>query len=86
MLVILFVVACLIYFVGGALVLHFLRGAQGLEMIPNIDFWRQLPGLIKVKYDKHIVIYGLTFLVLGWNNIYFQWMQANLREHGRNIR
>ncbi|XP_019880812.2 uncharacterized protein LOC109608724 [Aethina tumida] len=46
-LVILFVVACLIYFVGGALVLHFLRGAQGLEMIPNIDFWRQLPGLIK---------------------------------------
>lgn len=25
---------------------HFVRGTRGAELIPNIDFWRQLPGLM----------------------------------------
>ncbi|EFA08006.1 uncharacterized protein LOC103314060 [Tribolium castaneum] len=35
------------YFVGGILILYFMRGARGLETIPNVDFWRSLPGLVK---------------------------------------
>lgn len=44
---ILLVVGFTVYFVGGALALHFLRGANGLEMIPNLDFWRDLPNLCR---------------------------------------
>lgn len=46
-LVIIFVVFVSVYFVGGALALKFLRGAEGREMIPNYDFWVSLPGLVK---------------------------------------
>lgn len=44
---ILLIVGSTLYFVGGALALHFLRGANGLEMIPNLDFWRDLPTLCR---------------------------------------
>ncbi|KAK7863225.1 hypothetical protein R5R35_001439 [Gryllus longicercus] len=46
-LVIMFIVFSSLYFVGGALVLKLLRGAEGREMIPNYDFWVSLPGLVK---------------------------------------
>ncbi|XP_060522055.1 uncharacterized protein LOC132699400 [Cylas formicarius] len=36
-----------IYLVGGCLIMHFVRGARGIEIIPNIDFWRSIPGLVK---------------------------------------
>uniref|UniRef100_A0A6P7G7D8 Cation-dependent mannose-6-phosphate receptor-like n=1 Tax=Diabrotica virgifera virgifera TaxID=50390 RepID=A0A6P7G7D8_DIAVI len=54
-LLIFFIVAG-VYFVGGAALMYFIRGARGVEMIPNIDFWRNLPGLIKD---------GLIFLLSG---------------------
>lgn len=38
----------LTYFVLGALLLRCLRGAHGLEMIPNLEFWRDLPFLVRV--------------------------------------
>jgi len=34
--------------------MHFVRGAQGIEKIPNIGFWREVPGLVKD---------GVTFVV-----------------------
>lgn len=46
-LVIILIVFSSLYFVGGALVLKLLRGAEGREMIPNYDFWVSLPGLVK---------------------------------------
>ncbi|RZC41390.1 uncharacterized protein BDFB_002027 [Asbolus verrucosus] len=46
-LLILFFIAVGIYFICGGIVLYFIRGARGLELIPNIDFWRGLPGLVK---------------------------------------
>ncbi|GLV46017.1 hypothetical protein CBL_13418 [Carabus blaptoides fortunei] len=46
-LVILLFVFAIIYLFGGATVLHFLRGARGKEMIPNIEFWTDLPLLVK---------------------------------------
>lgn len=48
-LVILFFVFTTLYFAGGALVLKLLRGAEGREMIPNYDFWVDLPKLVNVS-------------------------------------
>ncbi|XP_016922397.1 uncharacterized protein LOC108004181 isoform X4 [Apis cerana] len=36
-----------IYFIGGTIILKFLRGATGWEMVPNHEFWRNLPSLVK---------------------------------------
>ncbi|XP_078703454.1 uncharacterized protein LOC144928648 [Branchiostoma floridae x Branchiostoma belcheri] len=36
-----------VYFVGGMIVMKFVKGAQGLEIIPNSGFWTGLPGYIK---------------------------------------
>ena len=47
-----------VYLIGGVLILHCLRGARGTEMIPNIDFWGSLPGLVKD---------GVIFLLGGCN-------------------
>uniref|UniRef100_A0A1B6GPE9 Mannose-6-phosphate receptor domain-containing protein n=1 Tax=Cuerna arida TaxID=1464854 RepID=A0A1B6GPE9_9HEMI len=46
-LVIMLLVFTLVYFVGGMLTLRLLRGAEGREMIPNIDFWMDLPYLVR---------------------------------------
>jgi uncharacterized membrane protein YgcG len=36
-----------IYFVGGAIFNKFVRHKEGLEIIPNVEFWLALPGLVK---------------------------------------
>ena len=41
----------LLYFFGGMIVLK-LRGATGLEIIPNHMFWLSLPLKIKVKLKQ----------------------------------
>ncbi|PSN53026.1 hypothetical protein C0J52_01150 [Blattella germanica] len=46
-LVIIFFVFVAIYFIGGAIALKLLRGAEGREMIPNYDFWADLPNLVR---------------------------------------
>ncbi len=46
---ILFFITCLAYFGGGILIRKVLRGAEGREMIPHVDFWSDLPFLIRVK-------------------------------------
>lgn len=48
-LVILFFMFTTLYFVGGAIALKLLRGAEGREMIPNYDFWVDLPHLVSVS-------------------------------------
>ncbi|XP_045477819.1 uncharacterized protein LOC123682988 [Harmonia axyridis] len=54
-LLLIFLITCIIYFVGGGSLLYFMRGARGLEVIPNIDFWRKLPGLIR---DGTLFLFG----------------------------
>lgn len=46
-LVIIFFLFATLYFVGGAVALKLLRGAEGREMIPNYDFWVDLPNLVR---------------------------------------
>ena len=41
-------VLLVVYFVGGILLLRYWRGARGVEQIPNYQFWKSLPGLVKV--------------------------------------
>lgn len=40
-------VLIVVYFVGGALFLKFARGAEGMDIIPNREFWSDLPTLCK---------------------------------------
>nr|CAD7602591.1 unnamed protein product [Timema genevievae] len=47
LLVILFITFSSIYFFGGVLALKLLRGAEGKEMIPNYDFWADVPYLCR---------------------------------------
>ncbi|KAK5640966.1 hypothetical protein RI129_009513 [Pyrocoelia pectoralis] len=44
-----------VYLLGGAIIMHCLRGARGSEMIPNLDFWSSIPGLVK---DGTIFVLG----------------------------
>ena len=44
------IVACIAYFVVGAIIMYTFKGARGIEVIPNIGFWKDLPFLIKVEY------------------------------------
>ena len=44
-----FFVLLVVYFVAGAVFLKFRRGAEGVEIIPNVEFWKSLPGLIRVS-------------------------------------
>lgn len=46
LLIMLFVVA-VSYFLIGATVNAFYIGARGVEIIPHVDFWRGLPGLVR---------------------------------------
>ena len=50
-----FSVLVVVYIVGGVLFMKFARGAEGKEVIPNVNFWSELPGNIKV------VCYRLNF-------------------------
>jgi hypothetical protein len=45
--IILFFVAVILYFLCGCLFKHYRQGTMGLESTPNVDFWRELPGLLK---------------------------------------
>ena len=40
------------YFIVGGLIMYFMRGARGVEVIPNYTFWKDLPALIKVSLGK----------------------------------
>lgn len=46
-LLILLFVAVMVYIIGGMLFLRFYRGASGVEMIPNYEFWKDFPLLVK---------------------------------------
>lgn len=43
-----------LYFIGGAMVLKFVRGATGWEMLPNLTFWREFSSLVKVSLTRFL--------------------------------
>jgi hypothetical protein len=36
-----------VYFIGGAIFMATVKGARGVEVVPNLTFWTELPALIK---------------------------------------
>lgn len=76
----------IIYFVGGALLMYFMRGARGIEMIPNVDFWRSLPTRLKVNVKINLVLTKfILILVSEWFNIRLKRLSTNLYKYWRNI-
>lgn len=53
---IIFFTAAVIYFLGGGVIMYTARGARGVEVIPNFEFWASLPGLMRD---------GLVFILNG---------------------
>ena len=45
------------------------KGAQGMEIIPNIAFWKDLPFLIKVTGTLYFIFSALHFLFLPCHNL-----------------
>lgn len=56
-----FFVFLVIYLVGGILFMRIARGAQGAEMIPNREFWLELPVLVKVRDFVVLVVHCITY-------------------------
>lgn len=72
----------IIYFVGGALLMYFMRGARGIEMIPNVDFWRSLPTRLKVNVKINLVLTKfILILVSEWFNIRLKRLSTNLYKY-----
>ena len=69
----------LLYFFGGMIVLK-LRGATGLEIIPNHMFWLSLPLKIKVKLTRSKT--KSDFLFPGCLFVPHKWLQ----NPGRGLR
>ncbi|KAL5007419.1 hypothetical protein ScPMuIL_016225 [Solemya velum] len=46
-LLIIFFVLVFCYLVGGMLFLRFVKGARGMEMMPNSEFWTDLPAAVR---------------------------------------
>ncbi|XP_077283092.1 uncharacterized protein LOC143909071 [Arctopsyche grandis] len=46
-LLIIFFVLALVYLLAGYCVKRFSTGARGIELIPNINFWKELPSLVR---------------------------------------
>ena len=59
------------YFIVGILWNKYRRGATGMEVIPNLSFWQDLPNLVKVSFyyiNSLLVNYRvLTFHMRGKN-------------------
>lgn len=53
--------SALMYLVGGACLLYFFRGARGIELIPNVDFWTSLPTRMRN---------GLVYILSGCRTPY----------------
>jgi len=52
------------YCLVGAVVQKFVRHAEGIDMVPNVEFWQALPGLVKdgahFTKDKFFTVIGRT--------------------------
>ena len=41
--------AFITYFIVGGLIMYFAKGARGVEVIPNLNYWKDLPLLLRVS-------------------------------------
>ena len=57
------IIAAVSYLVVGIIIQAGVRGARGVEVIPNLSFWKDFPFLLKVKYI-HVVLHALQSLCM----------------------
>ena len=57
-------VAIVAYIVVGMLVMRYYKGARGIEMIPNLSFWKDFPFLLKVKCNALYTDLNVLFIQL----------------------
>lgn len=76
-----FLVIVFAYLIIGITVDYFLMGARGIEVIPNLAFWKDFPFLVRVRIccnlSSSIVSCFLFyfFISIGWNQICAKWLQ-----------
>lgn len=49
-----FVSVLILYVVIGTVTMKFVKKKEGIEVIPNVTFWRVIPVLVKVSICKYI--------------------------------
>jgi len=64
---VIFIAIVLVYIIGGVLFMHFARRSEGIDKIPNITFWRALPGL--VKDGVMLVVNPVRAALFGYNKM-----------------
>ena len=70
--------ALIAYFVVGAIIMYTLKGARGIEVIPNIGFWKDLPFLIKVEYTLWwCTLIGITVQLLFTSVLCSYWISID---------
>jgi Mannose-6-phosphate receptor len=66
------------YLFGGMAIMKFIKGAQGVEVIPNYEFWAGLPSLVKVLIIYLILCFpslNCFHCFAGWFSVHHIWVQ-----------
>ena len=62
-----------VYLIAGVLFMKYSKHATGVQMIPNSEFWRELPTYIKVNFfffQFKFKFQANKNSIKGWNYIY----------------
>jgi len=43
-------VLVILYLVVGVIIMKTVKKAEGANLIPNVDFWKSLPSVVKVRF------------------------------------
>ena len=68
------IAAIIVFFAVGALIQYKVKGARGIEVIPNILFWRDLPFLIKVGIALQCTLLNIGLLSRHARYYYGNWL------------
>ena len=56
--------------------MRYAKGAEKWDMVPNIDFWKAVPGLIKVHLFVVHKRYSITVCVTLLKHVFFSFRTA----------
>ena len=52
-----FFVSITLYFVGGIVYMRYFKNANGLNLIPNLSFWKSQVDNVKVNFEFYFYIH-----------------------------
>ena len=59
-------IAFLCYFFIGMLIMY-VHGARGIELVPHYEFWTNLPGTCLVNRSHFLPTYAITYVVFNFS-------------------